>query len=174
MVAEAHTIRAARAGEAALLSELAVRSKAHWGYSHEFIEAFPSVGWASACTRHVAHQTVAPKTLSSWKRTSSPSVRCPAPGANFMMTPFHQPSAKGCRFPTITSEPGRVSKVTECAEPSSSAVEPVQAVSKPFRILTGLSLRRRRCQTMLRTSIAVQANAALQPCEGFRALVASA
>jgi N-acetylglutamate synthase-like GNAT family acetyltransferase len=39
MVAEAHTIRAARAGEAALLSELAVRSKAHWGYSHEFIEA---------------------------------------------------------------------------------------------------------------------------------------
>jgi len=39
MVAAAHTIRAARAGEAGLLSELALRSKAHWGYSPEFIEA---------------------------------------------------------------------------------------------------------------------------------------
>jgi GNAT superfamily N-acetyltransferase len=39
MVAAAHTIRAARAGEAGLLSELAVRSKAHWGYPPEFIEA---------------------------------------------------------------------------------------------------------------------------------------
>jgi N-acetylglutamate synthase-like GNAT family acetyltransferase len=37
--AAAHTIRAARAGEAGLLSELALRSKAHWGYSPEFIEA---------------------------------------------------------------------------------------------------------------------------------------
>jgi N-acetylglutamate synthase-like GNAT family acetyltransferase len=39
MVAAAHTIRVARAGEAGLLSELALRSKAHWGYSPEFIEA---------------------------------------------------------------------------------------------------------------------------------------
>jgi len=39
MANEAHTIRAARAGEAALLSGLALRSKAHWGYSPEFIEA---------------------------------------------------------------------------------------------------------------------------------------
>ena len=39
MVPAAHTIRAARAGEARLLSELALRSKAHWGYSPEFIEA---------------------------------------------------------------------------------------------------------------------------------------
>lgn len=38
-VAETHTLRAARASEAGLLSELALRSKAHWGYSHEFIEA---------------------------------------------------------------------------------------------------------------------------------------
>lgn len=39
MVAETHAIRAARNGEAGLLSELALRSKAHWGYSPEFIEA---------------------------------------------------------------------------------------------------------------------------------------
>ena len=39
MVAAAHSIRAARAGEAKLLSELALRSKAHWGYSPQFIEA---------------------------------------------------------------------------------------------------------------------------------------
>lgn len=32
-------IRPARAGEARLLSELALRSKAHWGYSSEFLEA---------------------------------------------------------------------------------------------------------------------------------------
>jgi GNAT superfamily N-acetyltransferase len=39
MVVAAHTIRSARAGEAGLLSELALRSKAYWGYSPEFIEA---------------------------------------------------------------------------------------------------------------------------------------
>lgn len=39
MVAEAHAIRAARVEEAQLLSDLALRSKAHWGYSPEFIEA---------------------------------------------------------------------------------------------------------------------------------------
>lgn len=39
MVAEAPILRAARAGEAGVLSELALRSKAHWGYSPEFIEA---------------------------------------------------------------------------------------------------------------------------------------
>src|SRR5688572_8465964 len=39
MMVEAHTIRAARDSEAELLSELALRSKAHWGYSPEFIEA---------------------------------------------------------------------------------------------------------------------------------------
>ena len=33
------SIRAARAGEAAALSDLAFRSKAHWGYSEEFMEA---------------------------------------------------------------------------------------------------------------------------------------
>jgi GNAT superfamily N-acetyltransferase len=32
-------LRAARVDEAAMLSELALRSKAHWGYSAEFIEA---------------------------------------------------------------------------------------------------------------------------------------
>jgi GNAT superfamily N-acetyltransferase len=32
-------LRAARGGEAATLSELAVRSKAHWGYSTEFLMA---------------------------------------------------------------------------------------------------------------------------------------
>lgn len=36
---ESHLIRPARAGEARLLSELALRSKAHWGYSKEFLEA---------------------------------------------------------------------------------------------------------------------------------------
>lgn len=36
---EDHLIRPARAGEARLLSELALRSKAHWGYSSEFLEA---------------------------------------------------------------------------------------------------------------------------------------
>ncbi len=34
-----HAIRPARSSEAALLSELAVRSKAYWGYSAEFIAA---------------------------------------------------------------------------------------------------------------------------------------
>jgi GNAT superfamily N-acetyltransferase len=33
------TLRLARPDEAAALSELALRSKAHWGYSDEFIEA---------------------------------------------------------------------------------------------------------------------------------------
>jgi len=33
------TIRAARADEAAALSELALRSKAHWGYDADFLEA---------------------------------------------------------------------------------------------------------------------------------------
>ena len=33
------TIRAARVGEAGFLSELALRSKAHWGYDAAFIEA---------------------------------------------------------------------------------------------------------------------------------------
>jgi GNAT superfamily N-acetyltransferase len=33
------TLRLARVDEAAMLSELALRSKAHWGYSAEFIEA---------------------------------------------------------------------------------------------------------------------------------------
>lgn len=32
-------LRPARAGEAAALSELALRSKAHWGYSREFLDA---------------------------------------------------------------------------------------------------------------------------------------
>jgi GNAT superfamily N-acetyltransferase len=32
-------LRPARPDEAGVLSELALRSKAHWGYSHEFIEA---------------------------------------------------------------------------------------------------------------------------------------
>ncbi|TDE97364.1 GNAT family N-acetyltransferase [Occultella glacieicola] len=32
-------IRAARAGEAGLLSDLALRSKAHWGYDEAFLEA---------------------------------------------------------------------------------------------------------------------------------------
>lgn len=32
-------VRAARPGDAALLSDLAFRSKAHWGYSGEFMEA---------------------------------------------------------------------------------------------------------------------------------------
>jgi GNAT superfamily N-acetyltransferase len=36
---EDHLIRPARAGEARLLSELALRSKAHWGYSSEFMAA---------------------------------------------------------------------------------------------------------------------------------------
>lgn len=36
---EAHLVRPAHAGEARLLSELALRSKAHWGYSSEFLEA---------------------------------------------------------------------------------------------------------------------------------------
>lgn len=35
---ESYLIRPARAGEARLLSELALRSKAHWGYSTEFME----------------------------------------------------------------------------------------------------------------------------------------
>lgn len=38
MAAEAYVIRAARVEEAQLLSELALRSKAHWGYSPAFIE----------------------------------------------------------------------------------------------------------------------------------------
>ena len=37
-MSEVHLIRAARASEARLLSELALRSKAHWGYSSEFLE----------------------------------------------------------------------------------------------------------------------------------------
>ena len=36
---ERHRLRPARAGESRLLSELALRSKAHWGYSPEFLEA---------------------------------------------------------------------------------------------------------------------------------------
>lgn len=36
---EDHLIRPANAGEARLLSELALRSKGHWGYSSEFLEA---------------------------------------------------------------------------------------------------------------------------------------
>lgn len=39
MASEAHTFRAARPSEAGLLSELALQSKAHWGYSAEFIAA---------------------------------------------------------------------------------------------------------------------------------------
>lgn len=35
---DAHSIRPARVDEAHLLSDLALRSKAHWGYSPEFIE----------------------------------------------------------------------------------------------------------------------------------------
>jgi GNAT superfamily N-acetyltransferase len=35
---EDHLIRPAQAGEAQVLSELALRSKAHWGYSTEFLE----------------------------------------------------------------------------------------------------------------------------------------
>jgi GNAT superfamily N-acetyltransferase len=38
-MSEGHPIRPARTGEARLLSELALRSKAHWGYSTEFLEA---------------------------------------------------------------------------------------------------------------------------------------
>jgi GNAT superfamily N-acetyltransferase len=38
-MSEAHSIRRAHAGEARVLSELALRSKAHWGYSSEFLEA---------------------------------------------------------------------------------------------------------------------------------------
>jgi N-acetylglutamate synthase-like GNAT family acetyltransferase len=37
-VPEADSIRPARVDEARLLSDLALRSKAHWGYSQEFIE----------------------------------------------------------------------------------------------------------------------------------------
>jgi GNAT superfamily N-acetyltransferase len=37
-VPEADSIRPARVDEAGLLSDLALRSKAHWGYSPEFIE----------------------------------------------------------------------------------------------------------------------------------------
>src|SRR5215212_3974714 len=33
------SIRPARAGEAGLLSDLALRSKAHWGYDADFLEA---------------------------------------------------------------------------------------------------------------------------------------
>jgi N-acetylglutamate synthase-like GNAT family acetyltransferase len=36
---ENHLIRPARASEARLISDLALRSKAHWGYSTEFMEA---------------------------------------------------------------------------------------------------------------------------------------
>lgn len=39
MTADNHLIRPARDGEARLLSELALRSKGHWGYSPEFLEA---------------------------------------------------------------------------------------------------------------------------------------
>ena len=39
MAAEPHRIRVARVDEAQLLSELALRSKAHWGYSPDFFEA---------------------------------------------------------------------------------------------------------------------------------------
>ena len=35
---EAPLLRPARVDEAGLLSDLALRSKAHWGYSPEFIE----------------------------------------------------------------------------------------------------------------------------------------
>lgn len=38
-VAEKFSIRPASPGEAGLLSDLALRSKAHWGYSEEFLEA---------------------------------------------------------------------------------------------------------------------------------------
>ena len=37
-MSEAESIRPARVDEAGLLSDLALRSKAHWGYSPEFIE----------------------------------------------------------------------------------------------------------------------------------------
>ena len=37
-MSEAHVIRQARVDEARLLSDLALRSKAHWGYPPEFIE----------------------------------------------------------------------------------------------------------------------------------------
>jgi N-acetylglutamate synthase-like GNAT family acetyltransferase len=38
-MSESHVIRQARVDEAQLLSDLALRSKAHWGYSREFIES---------------------------------------------------------------------------------------------------------------------------------------
>jgi predicted N-acetyltransferase YhbS len=39
MITESHTIRQARPDEAGFLSDLALRSKAHWGYSQEFLES---------------------------------------------------------------------------------------------------------------------------------------
>ena len=39
MKVESHSIREARPDEAGALSELALRSKAHWGYSREFLDS---------------------------------------------------------------------------------------------------------------------------------------
>ena len=39
MLIDSHSIREARSEEASSLSELALRSKAHWGYSQEFLDS---------------------------------------------------------------------------------------------------------------------------------------